>query len=73
MLPPEVLGPLGLTIALGIAVGLLWRDHLRGDARERQKADDTFLLARDAVDALKRLAAVAEKRNQREARTRKPP
>lgn len=70
----QVLGPAGaLVIALAVIGGLvrlmqlLWRDHIRADVDDRRQRDENFLLARDAVDALKRLAAAFEERNRRDA------
>ena len=34
-LSPEILGPLGLTIAACIVAVLLWREHLKADADDR--------------------------------------
>lgn len=75
----QVLGPAGaLVIALAVIGGLarvgqlLWREHLQADARERQAGVDNVLMARDAVDGLKRLAAAFEERNRRDAVRRKP-
>lgn len=57
-MPPELLGPLGLTVALGIGLIALWRDHLRADADDRAKRDEAFGLLetsltnnRDAIAA----------------------
>ena len=55
---PEILGPLGLTIALGIAVGLLWREHLKADAEDRKQRDLALDLLDRAIEN-NRLAAAA--------------
>lgn len=56
-MPPEVLGPLGLTVALGIAVGALWRDHLRADADDRAQRDRALDVSTAQVEAINRVAA----------------
>lgn len=38
-MPPELLGPGALLVAALIAVGVLWREHLRGDADDRRQRD----------------------------------
>lgn len=70
MPPPELLGPLGLTIALGVAVMALWRDHLRADADDRTQRDTAIAGWRAQTDATDRLAAAIEAKAEREA-TRK--
>ncbi len=74
-MPPELLGPLGLTVGALLAVGALgrvivalWRNHLEADAEDRRQRDDNFLLARDAIDGTKRMAAAWEARNRRDER-----
>ena len=72
--PQELAGPTGALVLLvaivstlvGVIVALV-RDHLRADKADRKRADDNFLLARDAVDGVKRLADVAERREKRDA------
>lgn len=34
-----LLGPTGAVVALAIAVGVLWRDHMRADADDRAQRD----------------------------------
>lgn len=41
-MPPELLGPTGLLIALLLAVAALWRDHLRADADDRAQRDQAI-------------------------------
>ncbi len=38
-MPPELFGPLGLLIALCIAVGALWRIHTREDVERKELLD----------------------------------
>lgn len=38
-MPPDLLGPLGVTVALGLATGALWRLHLQADERDRARSD----------------------------------
>lgn len=73
-MPPELFGPLGLTVgallavgALGRVIKVLWDKHLEADAEDRRQRDDTFALLKDAVDGTKRLAAALEARNRRDA------
>jgi hypothetical protein len=56
--PPELLGPLGLTvgaivavIALAKAISVLWNDHLKADAGDRAQRDAALALLHDAVQA----------------------
>lgn len=55
-MPPELLGPLGLTVALGFAVVALWRDHLRADADDRAERDRAAALLAAQTPAIDRLA-----------------
>jgi len=51
--PPELLGPLGLTVALGFAVIALWRSHIAADddvRRQRDEAIDRLAKMVEAVD-----------------------
>lgn len=59
-MPPELLGPLGLTIALGLAVLALWRDHIRADADDRAQRDTAIAGWRDQTNATTRLADAIE-------------
>lgn len=54
-MPPEVLGPLGLTVGAVVAVIVLWRDHLRADADDRAQRDW-------AMGLVQRMAEAWEKR-----------
>ena len=38
-MPADLYGPLGLLIGLSLAVGALWRDHMRADADDRAQRD----------------------------------
>jgi predicted outer membrane lipoprotein len=60
-MPPELLGPLGLTAALAFAVGALWREHLRADADDRIQRDRAIAVSEAQTDATERVA-----RNQEE-------
>jgi len=70
----DLAGPTGALILLAAIVttlvgviGAFVRDHLRADRDDRKRANDNYLLARDAVDGVKRLADVAERREKRDA------
>jgi hypothetical protein len=70
----ELSGPTGAVIllvaivtTLVAVIGAFVRDHLRADRDDRKRANDNYLLARDAVDGIKRLADVAERREKRDA------
>ena len=69
-MPPELLGPFGLLIALGIAVGVLWRDHLRADADDRVQRDLAITGWKEATAAINRLSAALERRNKNAAKGR---
>lgn len=69
-MPPEILGPLGATVLLGIAVIALWRDHLRADAddrarsiEDRKRLDVSIGVSAGQVAATNRLADVIEERD----------
>lgn len=55
-MPPELLGPVGLTVALGFAVVALWRDHLRADADDRAQRDRAIDISEAQVAATDRVA-----------------
>jgi hypothetical protein len=70
----DLAGPTGALILLAAIVttlvgviGAFVRDHLRADRDDRKRASENYLLARDAVDGVKRLADVAERREKRDA------
>jgi len=60
-MPPELLGPVGLTVALGIALAVLWRDHLRSDADDRAQRDGAIERLKALDAAVNRLAAAVER------------
>lgn len=55
-MPPELLGPLGLTAAAVIAVIALWRDHLKADQDDRTQRDAAFVDLRAQSAATNRVA-----------------
>jgi 2-polyprenyl-6-methoxyphenol hydroxylase-like FAD-dependent oxidoreductase len=55
--PPELFGPVGLLVALSLAVRALWLDHLRADQDDRDQRDRAIALAEGVVPTLKELAA----------------
>lgn len=55
-MPPELLGPYALTAAALIAIGVLWRDHLRSDADVRSQRDRAIDIAAAQVAATKSVA-----------------
>jgi hypothetical protein len=55
-----LLGPLGLTVALGFAVLALWRDHLRADADDRVQRSEAIAGWREQTAATNRLADAIE-------------
>jgi len=77
-LPPELLGPLGLTVgallavgALGRVIQVLWREHLKADQDDRDQRDTSQSLAKAAIDAYTRLADAWEQRNRDDAERRR--
>lgn len=54
---PNLLGPLGLTVGALVAVGVLWRDHQRADADDRQQRDTAIAGWKEAAEATRDLAA----------------
>lgn len=71
-MPPELLGPLGLTLAAIAAAVVLWREHLRADADDRAQRDRFATLLdlslqnnRDAIAAWEKgIAANAARKRQ---------
>lgn len=62
-MPPELLGPLGLTVGALLAVGalgrvimVLWRDHLRADQDDRDQRDRAQSLADKAIEGMGELS-----------------
>ena len=64
-MPPDLTTAVGVITALVAIVGILFRLHLQADAEDRRQRDENFLLAKDAVDGVKRLAASWEARERR--------
>lgn len=60
-MPPELFGPLGLLVALSLAVAALWRDHVRADQDDRDQRDRWQAIAEKLVaDAERRRRATDE-------------
>jgi hypothetical protein len=59
-LPPELLGPYGLVVALLIASAALWRSHVRSDEDVRTQRDVAITGWRAQTDATNRLADLLE-------------
>lgn len=70
-MPPEVLGPVGLTIGLLVALSVLWREHVRSDEDDRKQRDIALEGWRAQTEATKRLADAIEKRNRADAERRR--
>ena len=75
-LPLEVYGP--LVVAFATALGILWKDHQRADAADRQRADEWRDFALDLKDKLGEqiaathdLAEAVKSRNRRDAQVRR--
>ena len=64
-MPADLTTAAGVISALVVIVGVLFRLHLQADAEDRRQRDENFLLAKDAVDGVKRLAASWEARERR--------
>lgn len=69
-MPPELLGPLGLTVALGLAVVALWHDHIRADGDTRAQRDRA-LAGWEAADAATARVAAALEQHNRDDETRR--
>jgi hypothetical protein len=72
--PPELLGPTGLTVgvvlglvALARVIAVLWRIHLEADLDDRLQRDKAQELADKAIAAYDRLGAAWEERNRADA------
>ena len=70
----DLLGPTGALIgavaglvALARVIQILWREHLKADADDREQRDVAHALAKAAVAAYDRLADAWEQRNRDEA------
>ena len=59
-MPPELLGPTGLLVALAFAVAALWRDHVRADADDRSQRDVAIAGWKAQTDATDRVADALE-------------
>lgn len=70
-MPPDLIGPSALLVAALIAVGALWREHLKADADDRSQRDEAINIARESVTAVNRLAAAQEAANKRAATQRR--
>lgn len=70
-MPAELLGPAGLAVALAIAVGVLWRDHMRADADDRAQRDVALTGWREQQAATNRLADAIEADRQERADRRR--
>jgi hypothetical protein len=60
--PPEILGPFGALVALGIAVAALWRSHERSDHDVMAQRDRAFAGWEAQTTATNRLADAIETR-----------
>jgi hypothetical protein len=62
-------------VALAIAVGVLWRDHVRADADDRSQRDTALSGWRDQTTATNRLADAieADRRDRAERHRRDDP
>lgn len=63
MPPPEVLGPLGLTVAAVVTVIELWRAHKAADKRERDQTDAWRAIAEQGTENVTKLGAALDTRN----------
>ena len=59
-MPPEILGPFGLAVALIVAVAVLWREHQRADADDRKERDDWKSIAQASQRDMARLTSTIE-------------
>lgn len=66
-----LLGPLALLVAALLAIGVLWREHMRADQDDRDQRDKAMLLLEAALDGTKRMATAWEERNKRDAAARR--
>lgn len=60
-MPPEILGPLGLTVAALATIAILWRDHLRSDADDRKERDDWKAIAGRYAEQIPGLTQAVER------------
>jgi hypothetical protein len=60
-LPPELLGPLGLTVALCFAVFALWHSHIAADDDVRRQRDAAVERLAKMVEAVDRNSDGLEK------------
>ena len=71
-MPPDAfLGPVALLVAALVAVGALWREHLKADADDRAQRDKAIALLEVNLDAMQRMARAWEERNRRDAAQRR--
>lgn len=70
-MPPELLGPLGLTAAAVLTVAALWREHLKQDERERDHGDRALAGWEAQTTATNRLAEAIEQQSREHAERRR--
>lgn len=71
-MPPDAfLGPAALLVAALVAVGALWREHLKADADDRAQRDKAIALLEATLDGTQRMARAWEERNRRDAAQRR--
>lgn len=68
----QLLGPLALLVAALLAVGVLWREHLKADQDDRDQRTEAIALLKVALDGNKAMADAWDRRNRAdEARRRR--
>ena len=68
---PELLGPSALLAAALLAVGVLWREHLKADQDDRDQRDRAIGLLEQLVPSVNRMADAWEARNKADAARRR--
>ena len=67
LVPDALLGPAALLVGALIAVGVLWREHTKQDAKRDAQLDEAIAGWRAQTTATDRLANATEIRNRRES------
>lgn len=61
-MPEDLLGPGGFLIGSLLALGALWREHLKADADDRAQRDKALALVEGLIPEVKKLADAATRR-----------
>lgn len=70
-MPDALLGPAALLVGSLIAVGVLWREHMKADADDRKQRDEALELLKGLAPSVKQMADAWDARNRADAARRR--